>query len=455
MNLITKSRATLLIPTAVALVLTAPNVNAGAFQTHENSTPGIATAHANKAEAADAAAGFDNPAAFAKIGEKQFVMTATPIFVSAKFNNNGSRSLLGEPLAGGNGGNGGGGSLVPGLAMAIPFGSNVTAGLTITAPFAIATEWESNWIGRYSAIKTDLKTFDINPAIAFKVANGISIGAGFSAQRAEAELSKAIDFGSLCVAQLAQQFGLAGAQSTCLSGFISPQTRDGTVTLSGKSWDYGFNAGVLFDVGPATRLGLSYRSKVKHELEGGAKYNKPAFGGPLAAITESPLTTDSNATAALNLPETLSFAAFHQVNPQLALMADISHTRWSAFKEIRVKFASGVPDNVEPEQYKDVTRVSFGATYQMNDSWQVRGGLAFDPTPVRNNLRDPRVPDGDRTWLAFGANYTMSKETTFSMGYAHLFVKNPTSAQSASGTLLQGSYKVNGNLLSLQIATKF
>jgi long-chain fatty acid transport protein len=260
----------------------------------------------------------------------------------------------------------------------------------------------------------------------------------------------------LCIAQLAPSVGgVAAAQATCLQGNITAQNRDGRVTLAGNNWAYGFNVGALFDVSPSTRLSASYRSKVKHEIDGTAKYDKPAFGGPLAAITDSPLTTDSNAKATLNLPDSFTFGVHQKVNDKLAVMGSLSQVRWSSFKELRIKFANGAPDTVEDQQYRNVMHAALGMTYKTSEQWQVRTGLAFDKSPVRDGQRSPRVPDGDRTWLAVGGNYTMSADTTLSLAYAHLFVKKVSSNNVNTGATLRGDYTNQANIFSLQLATKF
>ncbi len=43
-------------------------------------------------------------------------------------------------------------------------------------------------------------------------------------------------------------------------------------------------------------------------------------------------------------------------------------------------------------------------------------------SPIRKaEDRTVRLPDSDRTWLAFGFNYKLNKQTSIDAGYAHLF----------------------------------
>ena len=106
-------------------------------------------------------------------------------------------------------------------------------------------------------------------------------------------------------------------------------------------------------------------------------------------------------------------------------MADVTWTKWSSLDELDIKIQGGA-QSVTQLQWNDTTRYALGATYKYNESWLFRTGVAFDQTPVPNaQLRTARIPDADRTWLSFGANYKLNKKLSFDLGYAHLFVDNP------------------------------
>ena len=71
-------------------------------------------------------------------------------------------------------------------------------------------------------------------------------------------------------------------------------------------------------------------------------------------------------------------------------------------------------------------RVSVGANYRVNDRWMVRGGLAFDQSPVNDVDRTPRLPDSDRTWLSIGAQYKHSKDLIVDAGFTYIIVEDST-----------------------------
>ncbi|MCB1770087.1 MAG: outer membrane protein transport protein, partial [Candidatus Competibacteraceae bacterium] len=116
-------------------------------------------------------------------------------------------------------------------------------GLSMTAPFAVSTSYSRNWVGRYHAIDSKLLTVDINPSIAYRINDQLSIGGGVSAQYAEAKLTQAL-FNPLAPAN------------------------DGNAKVKGDDWGFGFNLGATYEFDPQTRVGLSYRSRVEYTLEG-------------------------------------------------------------------------------------------------------------------------------------------------------------------------------------------
>lgn len=116
---------------------------------------------------------------------------------SAKFNNEGSTHILQGvtkvPLLGGNGGEGGVTKVIPNMYFSKKLSDRFTVGIGINAPFGLATEYDNTWVGRYHAIESDVLTVNINPAVAYKINENLSVGAGFSVQYLKAKLSNAID----------------------------------------------------------------------------------------------------------------------------------------------------------------------------------------------------------------------------------------------------------------------
>ena len=106
------------------------------------------------------------------------------------FADDGSVAAAGRS-GGGNGGNAGALTPVPNFYYAMDAGDKLKFGIGINAPFGLKTEYDPTWIGRFQAIKSEIKTVNINPSLAYKLNDMVSLGAGISAQyRNQAGLRK-------------------------------------------------------------------------------------------------------------------------------------------------------------------------------------------------------------------------------------------------------------------------
>lgn len=112
--------------------------------------------------------------------------------------------------------------------------------------------------------------------------------------------------------------------------------------------------------------------------------------------------------------------------------------------------------------FKDSYRVGVGAQYQYSDALRLRAGVAYDQSPIRSaSDRTVRLPDSDRTWLAFGFNYKLNKQTSVDVGYAHLFFdKAKINRQTVLGTtgttqFVRGEFETSVNIFSLQLNHHF
>jgi long-chain fatty acid transport protein len=248
--------------------------------------------------------------------------------------------------------------------------------------------------------------------------------------------------------------------ATCAAlGLATPGTAstDGYFHVEGDSWGYGINLGLLYEVSQQTRIGAAYRAKVKQEAEGDADFSEPdgiAVPAPIAAVL-----ADSDATAAVDMPASLSLSVTTEVAPKWELMADITWTQWSSFEELRIEFDNPLKaDSVQPENWDDTYKLSLGFNYRHNADWTFRGGIAYDQSPVPGlEYRTPRIPGNDRKWLAGGFTYSASPALRVDIALAHLFVSDTDldTTDESYGHHLAGSYETDANILSAQANWSF
>ncbi len=411
------------------------------FALVEQGVSGLGNAYAGGAASAeDASTIFFNPAGMTRLSDHQVVIAAHFIMPYANFENRGSTHVTGAPLSGGDDGNAGDAKIIPNFYYSRKVSDRFSAGIGINTPFGLSTTYSRTWVGRYHAIKSDLMSININPSVAYKVMEKLTIGAGFSAQYVDAELSSAVDFGTIGFS-----FGIPG---------LIPQQNDGFFDLEGDSWGVGYNLGLLYEVTTNTRIGASYRSRIDHTLEGDADFSK--VPSPLSSTFR-----DTGAEADVTLPDSLSISLFHQFNPQWMIMADFTWTNWSLFEDLVVKFDDGQPSNRTIQNWQDSYRYALGASYMPDKNWTFRIGTAYDTSAVSEaKYRTPRIPDADRIWTTIGLGYKVSNMFGFDIGYAHLFLNDPDIDKTATGDdrlrgALKGSYSSHIDIISAQLTMSF
>lgn len=429
---------------------------ASGFALIEQSASGLGNAFAAGAAATDdASAQFYNPAALTEIKGTQASAAGHYIMPSAKMSNASARVVtLGNIPYTGTIDDAGVNGFVPNFYYTRDLDSQLKFGFAVNVPFGLSTEYDDGWIGRYHAIKSAVETINLNPSLAFKVNDQLSLGAGVSAQYFSAELTSAVDSGSICL-------GLGGGVS-CGGLGLTPGNHsvDSYAKIKGNDWSYGFNLGLLYKPMDAMRIGIAYRSSIKQNLTGDATFTRSVAFNTFLTGAGSSAFINTPVTAAIDLPASLSLSMVRMVSPQLELMGDISWTEWSKFQELRIVYANPAqPNSVTTENWKDTMRYALGLSYRLNDSIKLRSGLAYDESPVPDaQHRTPRIPDNNRTWIALGMTYTRSERISFDMGYAHLFVKDSTvnnTTEAAIAHNLQGTYENSVDMLSAQMNYRF
>lgn len=406
-------------PAALALLGTAwgaGTASAASFALPEYSVRDLGVANAGSAALAeDASTVFANPAGLTRLPKAEAIIAAIGVLPQTEFRDAGSRSALGAPQTGREDSGYVGRAAAPSLFIAGPINDWLSLGLGITAPFGISVDYDRGWIGRYQATESTITAIDINPGVGIRLSPALSLGAGFSAQRADATLSNAVDFGAVC-------FGFVEpvAPGTCGGLGLIPGAADGFAEVEGTDWSFGWNVGLLFEPWAGTRLGIHYRSGMSHTLEGEGHFTVPGAAAPILPALGGAFS-DAPIASTLELPGTLSVALHHALNPRVSLMGSLAWTRWSVLEEIRVRFANPAqPDVVERLDYKDAFRAAGGIRFQATDAFALSAGIAFDETPTRPALETARLPDEDRVVVAFGLSWQASPRLTAEFGYQHI-----------------------------------
>jgi long-chain fatty acid transport protein len=392
----------------VLALMLAGQASAAGFYLQEQSVKGLGRAYSGEAADTGAESLWWNPASIAEAQGLEVYAGANLVLSDSKVVDQGSTitrpgqattSVGGQPRAfdplqvG----------VAPNLDAAWRLNDHLALGLAVSAPFDFTTQYDSASFTRYQALTSRLLDLDVQPTVAVHVNRYLDLGAGFDAQYAKAALSSALPN-------------------------LSPLLPDGSNTLRGDGWNYGWTAGA--QVHPTERLtiGVSYRSKVDHELRGTATIT--GLLGPLAG--ENAVLS---AQARFSTPWLVVVGARYVLDDHWALNAQAQQVGWSVFDAIRVQTAAG-PSPI-PQHYHDTTTAAVGADYTVNAKWTLRGGVAYDPTPTPDVGRTARVPDGNRWLFTVGTTVRPSRrlELDAAFGYVHLQSARLSSSLTAySGT---------------------
>lgn len=415
---------------SAALLVISGSAAASGYALIEQNGSGLGNAFAGGAASAeDASTIFYNPAGMSRLSGKQVTVAASMIGPSVQFSNTGSTAAAGRPL-GVPPGDAGNWVYVPNGYFSMELNPDLHVGLGVNSPFGLKTQYSDNWVGRFQAMNSKIKTINLNPSASYRLNDTVSLGAGLNYQHINAELSSIKNIGGLT---------------------------EGLSNMTGSDSAWGYNLGALFDIGSGGRVGLSYRSAIRYRLTGNA-YTASSVPVP-GTNTFVPVTAN------IKTPDTLSLSYFRTLNDKWDLMTDLTRTGWSNFNELRILQAStGATLALTPENWKDTWRVSLGGNYHYSEAWMVRMGAAYDQSPVADAYRTARIPDGDRTWLSLGGQYKPGKQDTVDFGYAHLFVSNVpiNNSTGAAGTpsaatvgSLVGTYSNSVDILSVQYGHNF
>jgi long-chain fatty acid transport protein len=432
-----KSCVVRILPAAIAMAMggAAGVAHGSGFQLMEQNASGLGNAYAGQAAAAENASTiFWNPAGMTRLPGMQATGAVNLIRPKSEFSNSGSAPPTPLNPLGGNGGDAGDLAVVPNTYFSWQLAPRWWVGIGVTVPFGLKTDYDPDWIGRFQSRTAEIKTIDVNPSVAFKLSDAVSIGGGISYQKGHVKF-----------------------QRSTLLGAPFPAGTEGKIDLNIDDDAWGWNVGAMFSMGQATRIGLTYRSEIEYDLEGPLKVFGP--GGVLVAAPSSRLTAE--------LPATVSLGVAHQINPQWELLGDVTWTRWSSIKSLPLIATSasavgptGATLDTFNFQFRDTYRAGLGANWSWRGDTTVKFGIAYDKSPVTDTFRTATLPDADRFWLAIGVKYRVSKQATLDVGYAHIMIDDPVIAMRRNGEVpprgnVVGEYDSSVNILSAQFTYSF
>jgi len=373
--------------TILALSLTSSSFYSvgAAFQLAEHSAAGLGRAFAGEAAIAeDASVVARNPALMAQFDQIEFSMTGT--FVMPDVSLEGISAPEGIEPSTLNNDSIAPNAFIPAIYLVVPLNEKLAVGFGAFSNFGLATEFDDDYAAGQLAGETSITTVNFNTSLSYKVNDNLAIAGGLNIIYADASLVR--NFGE-----------------TSFPPEMVPPAQAEAANLAGDDVAFGWNMGLSYDFNENHRLGFSYRSEVKLELEGDYS-NDITLGGQVM-----PGAMD------ITLPAIMEFSGLHQLNDNLAVHYSAMWTGWSSFDEL-AGYVEGMDEPVfsKQENFSDSMRYALGATYQVSSKVKLRTGIAYDETPTDENHMSISIPDTNRVWLSAGLNYTFDNKSSLDFG---------------------------------------
>ena len=366
----------------------------------------LGVGYAGRAAPEDATTVWFNAAGMTEL-EAQWTVTlgGAAIPFTLDYTDAGSRSILGQPMAGPTTSNGGTGAFVPHAYVVRSLGPRWRIGLGFNAPYGLSDDYGGAWVGRYHATESTLRVANFTSAVAVSLTDEFSLGFGLDVQRATATLANRLDFGS---------FGAAVGLP------LPPQGVDGGIELDSSSWGVGFDLSAAWQPTDAARIAATYREQVEHTLEGDATFDVPAAAAPLTA-TGAFVSTP--AAAVLPMPRELSVATAFDIDDRerWTIVGDLTWTDWSRFQTLTVTFANPAqPPLSQAARFTDSVRGAGGVIFRATDTWTLRAGGLYEKTPVPDDTRTPRLPEEHNVGVTVGGTWRLGRNWDLDFAWSHL-----------------------------------
>jgi long-chain fatty acid transport protein len=169
---------------------------------------------------------------------------------------------------------------------------------------------------------------------------------------------------------------------------------------------------------------------------------------------------DANVSDSVTLPSVLTLGLEQDLTPKLTLGLTAIKTGWGSLDGLNINFDSSQSNSVLTFGFEDQWMYSAGLTYDYSDKLTLRTGVAMDNSPVTDEYRSARTPDGDRKWISIGGTYDFNDMTSATFAFTHVMIEdvsvNRTNlTEDASRGKLKADYESSANVVSVAMNMAF
>ncbi len=392
----------------------AESVSAAGFHLNEQGTAGLGRAYAGEAAFGDNASGIArNPALATQLPGTQISTGVS--YINPEIDAKGEATYLNGLTVNADQEDYVPSAWVPHAYLTQQLNDRWSWGLALNTHFGLKSELGSDYAAADLANEAEVMTYNINPSLAYRLTDDISVGVGLSLIKANATFATAAPM-------------IGGAE---------------ILRLEGDDFGWGLNAGATWQVNDALRLGLGYRGEVELNFDGDAS-------------SDLDPSLNQGGSLKMDLPASAELSAVYDLNDRWTLSASVVWNDWSVFESLDANFADGTSQHLKDENFKDSYRYGLGVSYNINSQWTARAGVALDETAVPADYRSLSIPDTDRMWYSAGLTYQYDPKLSIDMGVALLYGDEVDQVEtSALGTVFDGSTTGDGQIFGISVNYQF
>lgn len=422
------ARALLLFVAAALLGVgpAAPVLGQG-FSVYEQGTCAMGRAETGVAKPCDDASGiFYNPAALAGTDGLTLSGGLTVVAAGGDFTDDYTRretEIQNDPIP------------VPHLFAAYGVTPDLAVGLGVYVPYGLETVWPADWEGAFEGYDNGVQAFYIQPTVAYRITDRITVGGGPIVGISNVALSQRLDLSQQSAA------GLGLPQGSTFGAIGVPfhtAFADAELEATGAT-AFGGHVGVTADLTDRLHVGARFMLPMTFDYEGDAVFTQvetglviPAnfgpvpAGTPVDAIVEPQFDEtdgalrDQDVETSIELPMSFVAGVAYDATEKLTLLADYQFTGWSSFDQIVLEFENDDLNSVREENYEGTHALRFGAEYVASDLLTVRAGYLYNTSAAPDETVTPLLPESDRNHVTLGVSVRPVDALEIAVAYQRL-----------------------------------
>lgn len=384
---------------------TAGSAFAEGFALYEYSARGIALGGAMMARKADPSAVAYNPALITQLkgahvaGGASFISPRGKMRWEQPNGDSGSTSLKTNTW------------IIPHLYYTQQLSDDWYFGIGEFSRFGLGFEYPHNWPGRFNIYEVSLQTVSLNPNVAWKATDKLSLAAGVEIVYVSLDLKKR-------AGQEVIDHPLLGQASMEVDTSIK----------NAEDVGVGFNVAGHYQFDEEWAVGLQYRSQVRAHAKGDTEFtylglSGTAAGNPLveqqAKAGYNDNFKDGRAHSTVILPDSVAAGVAWTPMEDLSIEIGAVWTRWSMFRSLNIHLPDPLDASNNPKRWRDTWRFNTGIEYDVLDWMTLRAGYVWDQSPMTEKYEDYLVPTDDRNIYSVGMGLHWDSWTV-DMAYAYI-----------------------------------